>query len=251
MLLRSGASSIRTTICSSPTRHVGNAAIRGWTSRRFAHDTLRTRPKPFPQSTNATPGWRPPTAITQDIVLYRNPDQSQYRVAYFCAGGQMLMWLTFADWCWRELRTSTTDPETGREEYVLAPRGARTAAAAFCLSIGGLFAGAVHLWSHRRVRALTLIKGGKYVGIDTSNLLGRNRVIIETLKLKTWEKVHRPGESPADRWKNAKMSTFTKVSGHRAYVILKPTTIRTGYMVDRSGEFLEPELFDYLFYKPT
>ncbi|KND05150.1 uncharacterized protein SPPG_00819 [Spizellomyces punctatus DAOM BR117] len=198
-------------------------------------------------SQQASTHWRP-RPITNDTLLYENPDQSFYRVAYFCAGGQLLLWLTFADWCWRELQVSKENPD-GSKEYVLAPRLERTGAAAFCLSIGGLFAAAVHLWSSRRVRALTVLKGGQYIGIDTSNLLGKNRVVIQTRRLRTWERAYKYGDAaPADRWKG-QTSTFSKVAGHRAYIILKPETHRTGFMVDRSGEFLEPQLFDFLFYK--
>lgn len=87
-------------------------------------------------------------SLRSETLLYENTDQSFYRVAYFAAGGQLLLWLTFGDWCYRDLRVSKEMPD-GTKEYVLAPTVERTTAAAFCLGVGGLFASAVHLWSSR------------------------------------------------------------------------------------------------------
>ncbi|KAJ3022903.1 hypothetical protein HKX48_004947 [Thoreauomyces humboldtii] len=181
-------------------------------------------------------------SLKVDVPLYDNADQTFYRVAYFCAGGQMLLWLTFADWCWRELRVAEVDSE-GKKRYVLAPRWERNGAALFCLGVGGLFAAAVQLWTSRRIRSLTLLKGGQYVGIDTSNILGRNRLVLPTRSLRTWE---RAVTDSTAKHHVPKPPTTAAANG---YIILKPQSHKTGFMIDKGGEFADRKLFDTLFYR--
>ncbi|KAJ3172407.1 hypothetical protein HDU88_005729 [Geranomyces variabilis] len=125
-----------------------------------------------------------PRRLKGDIPLYENSNQKLYRLAYFCAGGQFVLWITVADWCWRDLRVGTdVVDEQGRKKYVLAPAWERNSLARFCLLVGLLFLAAVQLWTSRRVRSVMLLRGGQYVGLETSNLLLRNRHVLPTSSL--------------------------------------------------------------------
>ncbi|KAI8921280.1 transmembrane protein 223-domain-containing protein [Powellomyces hirtus] len=208
---------------------------------RLQMRTKFTHPQAGNANTPTTAAPPPPkfNSMRNNMVLYENGDQQFYRVAYFCAGGQLLMWLTFADWAYRDLQTATGNvDENGRKEYVLAPLNERRLWGSFCLGIGGLLAAAVHLYTSSRIRAVTLLRGGQYVGIDTANLLGRNQIVLPTQSIKTFHPVVQSSASTA------------RPGATSGYLVVKSTSRNTAYMLDRSGEFTDPKLFDRLFYKP-
>ncbi|TPX59343.1 hypothetical protein PhCBS80983_g02524 [Powellomyces hirtus] len=225
---------------------------------RLQMRTKFTLPQAGNANTPTTAAPPPPkfNSMRNNMVLYENGDQQFFRVAYFCAGGQLLMWLTFADWAYRDLQTATGNvDENGRSvrikmaimkdqessparEYVLAPLNERRLWGSFCLGIGGLLAAAVHLYTSSRIRAVTLLRGGQYVGIDTANLLGRNQIVLPTQSIRTFHPVVQSSASTA------------RPGATSGYLVVKSTSRNTAYMLDRSGEFTDPKLFDRLFYKP-
>ncbi|KAI8589932.1 transmembrane protein 223-domain-containing protein [Geranomyces variabilis] len=193
---------------------------------------LPSKPTAAPRSATNTPPNK--NSLKGDIPIYENSDQKLYRLAYFCAGGQFVLWITVADWCWRDLRVGTDEvDEQGRKKYVLAPAWERNSLAGFCLSVGLLFLAAVQLWTSRRVRSVTLLRGGQYVGLETSNLLLRNRHVLPTSSLRT----------------TTLAVNAVEAAQPGGYIVLKPSSHKTGFMVDRAGEFLDARLFDKLFWK--
>ncbi|RKO89511.1 transmembrane protein 223-domain-containing protein, partial [Blyttiomyces helicus] len=183
------------------------------------------------------PLWRP-KPITSDLVLFENPDPWVMRVAYFCAVGQLMLWVSLADWVWRDMKTEVGLTEDGSAKYEAAPSTQRKSMALFCLTIGGLIAGGVHFYATKRIRTVRILKGGKAVVIETSQLVGKKMYTYPTTSLRTFEKVYSP-----------EGYVLPNAPGSRSSLILKPESRRNGYTIDRSGEFPDPQLWDALFYK--
>ncbi|KAI8817648.1 uncharacterized protein EV422DRAFT_603774 [Fimicolochytrium jonesii] len=161
--------------------------------------------------------------------IYENLDQHLYRVAHFCAAGQALLWLNVSDWCYRDLRVSKEKAD-GSKEHVPAPDWQRRTLGTFCLAVGVLFAGGVHFWSAKRVRRITPLKDG-FVKIETSNLVGRQAVVVPCKDLRSIQSAAAVAKSTTGQ------------------ITLQSNAHRMPFLVDRGGDFYSAELFDKLFHR--
>ncbi|KAI8924482.1 hypothetical protein BC831DRAFT_402423 [Entophlyctis helioformis] len=237
---------------SAQTATAATAAPARWTAAARTAATTAARGGsvkrgPQPTTSNLRPVWLPPD-FKNDIELYRNPSLLHPRLAYFAAGVQIFMWMSLAELAWTYM--SDEEPDSTASPGMPAakteqPRQTASAAkrlgvAGLCVVASLLFPAFVHYYAGRRVRAITIIRGGQEVAIENSLMgIGRRVRVFQRKSLSTHVRV--------DGYVNGKQAI--RQGGISDQVYLKPVMWRSGYIVDRSGKFSDPKLFDYLFHK--
>ncbi|KAJ3230511.1 hypothetical protein HDU81_004462 [Chytriomyces hyalinus] len=190
-------------------------------------------------------------------VLYENRDTLLPRLALAAAAAQLPLWLNLGDWSLRSLQeevpepktnasntaTSTpTDSNTHKPTYTLAPLSTRIAASTLCLFTGFMFAYGAHTYTSRLVRTVSLDSAGsksRTVTVETHSLF--NRLAKRSDLVSNFTAVSRAAAPPqADGMSN----------GSRT-VVLRHADSKTNYLLLRSGEFKDPNLFDSLFHSPV
>ncbi|KAH6582104.1 hypothetical protein BASA60_002118 [Batrachochytrium salamandrivorans] len=182
------------------------------------------------------PVWSVPSFST-DILIYRNHDNRLLRLAYLAAGIQVFMWLNIAELAWTYMQEVTTD-DAGIETTTQAATLTRVAISGLCGISSLIFPGLVHYFATRRVRSMTILKGGKNVVIENAARFGTKIQVFKRVDLVSSGRIAASLNEPV-----------LNASGLANQIYLKAKHMRTGFILEKSGEFPDPHLYDYLFAK--
>ncbi|KAJ2854259.1 hypothetical protein GGI22_004555 [Coemansia erecta] len=167
-------------------------------------------------------------------VFERQGPTSQFRWGPWVAGGQLLLWINFADFYWRF--SLEEDKETGQMKPLATWKRLCLSAVAVVagLAIGG---GILHYISRSVARMQIL--NGKTVRLDVFRASGRGTVC----KQYPLESVYSrdtlyTGLGPAGLTKSTSSQYSLQTSG-----------TRYAYILSRTGRFQDPKLFDLLFHR--
>ncbi|KAJ1757293.1 hypothetical protein LPJ77_003351 [Coemansia sp. RSA 2523] len=168
-----------------------------------------------------------------EVLVYdRKLKDTHYKWAPWVAGGQLLVFLNFADFYWRY---SMDQDEDG--ELVLAPTWKRASISGIALVAGvGIGGGILHFLT-RSVARMKVVDRGSTVVLETYKMTGRGT------------KMHR--YPMASMFSRDKLCTglgekgVTKTGSPQYSLRAKGDPY--AYILNREGEFIDPQLFDTLF----
>lgn len=205
-------------------------------------------------------------AYTNEKIVYAHPSAMIARVAYFGMFGQLVFWLNLAHFTWTDLRS---------KDGAIAPPLERFSAATVSVGIGGLIAYLLHFYARRRVSKLTLLPGGRKFEIRTANLLGKNTFTARVTEVACSNMASRSEATQdiAALYNEYKAATSTGSAAHQqlgprfskqtpapsrrtagglgSNMVLNVKGYNTGFIVDRSGDFIEPDLWNRFVYKQS
>ncbi|KAI9207674.1 transmembrane protein 223-domain-containing protein [Polychytrium aggregatum] len=185
--------------------------------------------------------------LREDVQLYVHKNQLFLKGAYFLGASQLFMWLNIAELAWSHLASSESDSE-GIQQYQPASMTYRWAATGFCIGVGVVFMAVPHVYASKRIKQLTLLRGGKEVMIQTSNLLGRNKYIVPATRLKAKE---RCSEARSQTASKSPASGWSRALGSQDYYLMEYTgKPYKSFLLNRGATFSDRKLFDTLFFKP-
>ncbi|KAJ2725018.1 ATP-binding cassette-type vacuolar membrane transporter Hmt1 [Coemansia sp. Benny D115] len=171
-----------------------------------------------------------------DVDIYlRQGRPNPYSWGPWVVGGQMLMWINFADFYMRYSKDK--DEVTG--EYTLSPLWKRTCIATVAILAGvGVGGGILHFIS-RSVARMRITDGGNTVKLDIYRIRGRGTVTktYPAIKMFSRDKLV-TGEGPQG---------VTK-TGSTQYSIYAPGN-QFAYIMNRGGWFKSPKTFDTMFHR--
>ncbi|KAK5673025.1 hypothetical protein QVD99_000499 [Batrachochytrium dendrobatidis] len=208
-------------------------------TKRTPTYNINSRPlkRSTPGTTHVKPIWSPPS-FESDILIYRSNNNKLLRFAYLAAGIQMFMWLNIAELAWTYMTDTETD-EQGVETHERSSTLKRVAASGICGLSSLVFPGLVHYFATRKAKTVTILKGGKLVAIQNAARIGNKINVFKRLDLSSSARI-----VPI---LNAMQNTHA--SGLANQIYLKPHSKRSGYILEKDGEFVDPYLYDYLFSK--
>ncbi|KAJ2768420.1 hypothetical protein IWQ56_002947 [Coemansia nantahalensis] len=171
-----------------------------------------------------------------EVVIYdRGVADTHYKWAPWAAGGQMLIWLNFADFYWRY--TMDESEETGK--LTPAPAWKRAGISGIALLAGvSVGAGLLHFVS-RSVARMKVVDRGAAVVLETYRMSGRGTHAAKypIAALFSRDTLY-TGDGPAG---------VTK-PGMPQYSIYTPGSSYASIM-NRQGTFRDPKAFDILFHR--
>ncbi|KAJ2609000.1 hypothetical protein H4S08_004235 [Coemansia sp. RSA 1365] len=171
-----------------------------------------------------------------EVTIYdRKLKDTHYSWAPWVAGGQMLIWLNFADFYWRY--SMDKNEETG--ELTLAPMWKRAGITGIALVAGVSIGGGLLHFVSRSVARLNIVDRGAAAVFESYRISGRgvkkNKYPISTLFSR-------------DTLYTGKGSQGVKKEGSPQYS-LYPKEGAFPYIMNREGVFQDPKTLDLLFHK--
>ncbi|KAJ2608329.1 hypothetical protein EV177_005036 [Coemansia sp. RSA 1804] len=169
-------------------------------------------------------------------IFTRNGPSNPFKWGPWVAGGQLLLWINFADFYWNY--SLAKDEETGEMKPLEMWKRASLSSVALVagLAIGG---GLLHFISRSVARVQIL--NGKTVQLDVFRVTGRGTVSRKyPLHLMYSKDILYTGVGPAG---------LTKPSSTQ-YSIQAPGN-KYAFILSRSGEFPDPKIFDLLFHRTS
>ncbi|KAI9205359.1 uncharacterized protein BJ171DRAFT_615992 [Polychytrium aggregatum] len=122
------------------------------------------------------------------------------------------------------------------------------------MAFGVCFLGFVHLSASRYVRTAYIRNKGSEILLETSNLVGKKLHVADAYKVSIREKiVTNQGKSRTEGAVSSEAPWYLRpFHQHRStYVVLHTDQQRLlKFKMDRSGNFVRPEFFDAMFFKP-
>ncbi|KAJ2746482.1 hypothetical protein GGI20_001325 [Coemansia sp. BCRC 34301] len=169
-------------------------------------------------------------------VFDRQSSRTHFSWGPWVVGGQMLMWINFADFYWRY--SMDKDEETG--ELHQSPAWKRACTAGIALVAGLAVGGGVLHYISRSVARMQVIDGGQMVRLETYRISGRGTKtkavpiagMFSRDRLYTGE-----GAQGVFKAKSSQYSIYASRQSHYAYIL------------SRSGLFRDPRAFDILFHR--
>ncbi|KAJ2028777.1 hypothetical protein IWW57_002000 [Coemansia sp. S610] len=169
-------------------------------------------------------------------VFDRQSSRTHFRWGPWVAGGQMLMWINFADFYWRY--SMDKDEETG--ELHLSPAWKRACTAGIALVAGLAVGGGVLHYISRTMARMQIIDGGQMVRLETYKISGSGTrtKVVPIAGMFSRDKLY-TGEGPngVSRAKTSQYSIYASRKSSFAYIM------------SRSGYFRDPKAFDILFHR--
>ncbi|KAJ2810591.1 hypothetical protein H4S07_002580 [Coemansia furcata] len=172
-----------------------------------------------------------------EVTVYdRQSSRTHFRWGPWVAGGQMLMWINFADFYWRY--SMDKDEETG--ELHISPAWKRACTAGIALVAGLAVGGGVLHYISRSVARMQIIDGGQMVRLETYKFSGRGTKtkVVPIAGMFSRDKLY-TGEGP---------NGVTKAKSSQ-YSIYASRQSNYAYIMSRSGAFRDPRAFDVLFHR--
>lgn len=171
------------------------------------------------------------------VIFDRQATPSLYRWAPWVVGGQMLMWVNFADFYWRY--SMDKNEETG--ELTLSPRWKRACISTIALLAGVTIGGGILHYVSRSVARMAVLDGGRTVRLETYKISGRGNTRVREFPLAAMFSRDRlfTGQGPEG---------VTK-PGSPQYSIYGSKNSTYAFIMNRSGWFKNPKAFDVLFHR--
>ncbi|KAJ2901952.1 hypothetical protein GGI21_004620, partial [Coemansia aciculifera] len=205
------------------------------TRRRHRHHGAGSGPiqMDIVQKRKALAQFRDKASVT---VYDRQSSRKHFAWGPWVAGGQMLMWINFADFYWRY--SMDKDEETG--ELHLSPAWKRACTAGIALVAGLAVGGGVLHYISRSVARMQVIDGGQMVRLETYGISGRSTKtkVVPIAGMFSRDRLY-TGEGPQG---------VTKAKSSQ-YSIYATRQSNFAYILSRSGSFRDPKAFDILFHR--
>ncbi|KAI8325822.1 hypothetical protein GQ54DRAFT_308046 [Martensiomyces pterosporus] len=168
-------------------------------------------------------------------IFDRQAKQTTYKWGPWVVGGQMLMWINFADFYWRY--SMDKNEETG--ELTLSPRWKRACISAVAIIAGVSIGGGILHYISRSVARMKVVGGGKTVQLETYKISGYGTKVREypIASLFSRDTLY-TGVGPQG---------ITK-QGSPQYSIYAPGS-SYAFIMNRTGWFKNPKTFDVLFHR--
>ncbi|KAJ1807477.1 hypothetical protein LPJ56_004911 [Coemansia sp. RSA 2599] len=171
-----------------------------------------------------------------DVLVYdRQAKPTLYRWGPWVAGGQMLMWLNFADFYWRY--SMDKNEETG--ELVLSPAWKRACISAVAIVAGVSIGGGLLHYISRSVATMRILNSGQTVRLETYRITGRGTRAREfpTAKMYSRDTLY-TGQGPqgVTRQGSPQYSINARGSSY-------------AFIMNRAGWFKSPKNFDIVFHR--
>ncbi|KAJ1844658.1 hypothetical protein LPJ73_005099 [Coemansia sp. RSA 2703] len=174
-------------------------------------------------------------SIDSIMVFDRQAKPTLYRWGPWVVGGQMLMWLNFADFYWRY--SMDKNEETG--ELTLSPAWKRACISLVALVAGVSIGGGILHYISRSVASMHVLNGGQTVRLETYRISGRGTRMREFPTAKMFSRdTLVTGEGPQG----------VSRTGSPQYSIYAPGN-SYAFIMNRSGWFKSPKTFDVLFHR--
>ncbi|KAJ1648251.1 hypothetical protein LPJ64_000407 [Coemansia asiatica] len=172
---------------------------------------------------------------SETLMYDRQAKPTLYRWGPWVAGGQMLMWLNFADFYWRY--SMDKNEETG--ELTLSPAWKRACISAVAIVAGVSIGGGLLHYISRSVATMRILNNGNTVRLETFRITGRGTRVREfpTAKLSSRDMLY-TGQGPQGVTRQ----------GSPQYSI-NATGSSYAFIMNRSGWFRSPKSFDTLFHR--
>ncbi|KAJ2595441.1 hypothetical protein H4R99_005351 [Coemansia sp. RSA 1722] len=171
-----------------------------------------------------------------DVLMYdRQAKPTLYRWGPWVAGGQMLMWLNFADFYWRY--SMDKSEETG--ELVLSPAWKRACISAVAIIAGVSIGGGLLHYISRSVASMRILNSGSTVRLETYRITGRGTKVRDfpTANMFSRDTLY-TGEGLQGVTRQGSPQYSINASGN-SYA----------FIMNRAGWFKSPKSFDTLFHR--
>lgn len=182
-----------------------------------------------------TKAWLPPV-FDRNVVLYESGSMLQPRLLYVAAASVMTMWLSLSVLCWEHLEeySGALLVKDGDHEKQPASAFNRTVTAGLCAAIGLIFPALAESYCRKKVRRLTVLKGGDRLRLETSQF-GNSIRVYPIAQLQSSVRISSP---------------FSANAGPVGPQVLltAPSLFRSRFLID-GGTFTDKKLFDYLLTK--
>ncbi|OZJ03010.1 hypothetical protein BZG36_03970 [Bifiguratus adelaidae] len=213
-----------------------------WTIQHAFARSLSTRP-----ATKATERVSVSTAIKslkqklqhKDVEFYQAPASARrtFVLLYVAAGVQILFWGNLGSLAYVSYAEKKKD---GAEDAqpTLASKPKRMAVAGALIGVGTMIAGAMCIYPWRYVRRITLLRGGNSLRLQTYGW-GKNstrELPVDTVYAK--QKIYTGiGPKGTDALGSSASQLYLRIQSERL-----------AYILDRKGKYLDPRVFDGVFY---
>ncbi|KAJ1900388.1 hypothetical protein LPJ66_001500 [Kickxella alabastrina] len=172
---------------------------------------------------------------TEVTIFDRQAKRNQYSWGPWVVGGQMLMWLNFADFYWRY--SMDKNEETG--ELALSPKWKRACISAVAIIAGVSIGGGILHYISRSVARMRVVNNGQTVLLDTYRISGRGTRTREYPISAMYSR---------DTLVTGKGPQGVTRDGSPQYSIYAPGNAYA-FIMNRSGSFKSPKTFDILFHR--
>ncbi|KAJ1961453.1 hypothetical protein GGI12_003241 [Dipsacomyces acuminosporus] len=168
-------------------------------------------------------------------IFDRQEKRSTYKWGMWVVGGQMLMWINFADFYWRY--SMDKNDETG--ELTPSPKWKRACISTVAIVAGLAIGGGILHYISRSVASMKVVGGGRSVQLETYKVTGYGTKVREYPIASMFSR---------DTLYTGAGSQGVAKPGSPQYSIYAPGS-SYAFIMSRSGWFKNPKMFDVLFHR--